>query len=212
MLGGICWCSASPMLPQGFLCWWSPVLFLSAGSPGVVGLCSSSSPSPRLMQLVWLRCLYSKSCFGTNAIQSWCGQQGAGLAFICSYMLLLWSCSYDFFGGSPGSDLTVMTTFISCSLAKWCKGKYFLHPLHTTYQGSCWIAFLVFGFWCMQPLQCYALFSTLRLQKGRCKNFSNVDLLCSNHKLTVCETCSVECLRLNLSSCLVYYETCINKV
>lgn len=201
------------MLPQGCLCWLSPVLPSGAGSSGAVeALCCAPvpAPSPRPMQLMWLKCLCSKWCFTRTGVDS---------RSTTGFHLLLHAPPPDLlprlFGGSPGSDLTVTTTFISCSLGKWCKGKYFLHPLHITYQGNCWINFLVFAFWCMQPLQYYALFSTLSLQNGRCKNFSNIDLPCSNHKLIVCETCaetySVECLRLHLSSCLTY-ETCIKKV
>ena len=78
MLGGICWCSASPTLPQGCLCWLSPALPLGAGSPRAVeARCCAPvpTPSPRLKQLVWSKCLCLKWCFGTNAIQNWCGQQ-----------------------------------------------------------------------------------------------------------------------------------------
>lgn len=188
MLGGICWCSASPTLPQGCLHWLSPLVPSRAGSPGAVEeqhCAPVSPPSPRLMQLVWSRCLCPKRCFGTNAVQNWCGQQEHNwLSSAPPPDLLPW-----LLGGSPGSILTVTTAFISCSLGKWCKGKHFLHSLRITHQGSCWISFLVLRFWCMQPLQYYALFSTLSLQNGRCKNFSHVDLLWSNHRLTVWDLC-----------------------
>lgn len=56
-------------------------------------------------------------------------------------------------GGSPGSDLTVTTTFMSCRLGKGCEGKHFLHPLCVTHQGNCWPSVPTFGSWCMQHPQ-----------------------------------------------------------
>lgn len=203
MLEGICWCSASPTLPQAAPGWWRHnTLLLSPLIPRGWGN--------------WCGCGVSAQGGASAQMRS---RTGVDSRSTTGFHPLLHAPPPDLlprlFGVSPGSDLTVTTTFISCSLGEWCKGKHFLHPLHITYQGNCWISLLVFGFWCLQPLQYYALFSTLSLRNGRCKNSSSVDLLCSNHKLPACKTCAedyeVEYLRLDLCSCLAYYKMCIKK-
>lgn len=130
---GLYWPMSDPLLkclPFGFpMCWGSarPTLPRAAAlSPCYAAVSGNGAelPSPLLPPTWWqqLRCLCRNGTLAptqpSSAVQrrSTTGFNLLPHAPPPALLPLL-------FGGSPGSDLTVTTTFISCSLGKWWKGN-----------------------------------------------------------------------------------------
>lgn len=171
--------------PQDCLCWLSPVLPSGAGSPGL----AEGWAVLLFLLLPWWNCCGQGVSALSNALAPVLFRTAVGIRSTTGFHLLLHVPPLHLlpwlFGGSPGSDLRVTATFISCSLGKWCNGKRFLHPLHVTYLGIAESAPLCLDLDGGSPYSAMPLFITPGLHNGRGKNVSNVNLPCSNHKLCV---------------------------
>lgn len=173
---------ASALLAPGL-----PVLVISSAALGWQrdGLCPCSFSFPT----AWWNWCGQGAPAQSGALAQVLFRAGVDIRSTTGFHLLLRVPPLDLlprlFGGSPGSDLTVTATFISCSLGKWCKGKRFLHPLHITYQAIAESALLCLDLDLCSPYSSMPLFITSGLQNGRGKNVSNVDFPCFNHKLCV---------------------------